>query len=96
MLDELVERESAEGRDEDGWIDAARLKPAPREFRRKLQELHSLVVKQGGPFEVPGEHGPPPDPKTFLEWTRRLRWLRGWTDDPWQWGEIAGDRKSVV
>jgi len=89
-LDDLVERESADGYDEDGWIDGARLKPAPREFRRRLSELHDLVVKQGGPFEVPGEHGPPPDPKTFLEWVRRLRWLRGWTDDPWQWGEVAG------
>lgn len=88
--DDLVESETAAGRDEDGWADAPRLKPAPREFRKRLQELHDLVVKQGGPFEVPGEHGPPPDPKTFLEWVRRLRWLRGWTDDPWQWGEVAG------
>jgi hypothetical protein len=96
----LVERDTAEGRDEYGWADASMLAPPPLDPERELAELRVRVEKVAGEVDQPPPKtvdlpsaGRPPQPAdiaTFLELARSVRWLRGFMVDFETWSKVAG------
>lgn len=90
-LERAEQRDLDAGRDAQGWSDGARLTPYPRDPVSLLGELTAAIEAQSGPLEqLPDAHTTWPDPARAAEWARKLRWLRGCTDDGLRWGLLAG------
>lgn len=81
------------GLDEYGWADARLLEPCPEAPVVELARLLAEVEAVAGPLDRQAEPSQPerlPDPRAYLGWVRRLRWLRGTGVDPDRWGRLAG------
>lgn len=81
------------GFDQYGWADAAALLPGPTDPARMLALLAEEIEQLGGPLDrclMPREPDVRPNPQRFLDWVRRVRWLRGTAVDAETWARVAG------
>ncbi|MGM0575895.1 MAG: hypothetical protein ACQEXJ_09225 [Myxococcota bacterium] len=84
--------------DEYGWSDRGALNPAPNRPDDLLREVRGGLARQHGPLSrAPRKEARdrlrralPADVKQLADWARKLRWLRGHTDDFETWGAAMG------
>jgi len=104
-LAEVIEQDTADGRDEYGWIDdAITLNPPPLDPESDLRELCGKVENLTGsiqdypPKEVPEAILDPSqeDLDEFIEWGRLVRWLRGSVIDFETWGNLIGRLRWIA
>ncbi len=105
LLEQVVEGDVAEERDEYGWIDDdIALHPSPLDPESDLRELGGKLTKLTGPLDsfppitAPGEIESPSQEQcdNYLEWCRLARWLRGWVIDFDYWGNVMGRLRWLV
>lgn len=89
-LREIEDEDESKGRDEQGWADASKLRPPPRDPDALLGEVCAQVEKVGGPLTSTTPAGAPPEPAKLAEWVRKLRWLRNAVRDVERWGMLVG------
>jgi hypothetical protein len=81
------------GWDVHGWADEATLAPGPSDPSAELARLLREVEAFSGTLERAAETRDPerrPEGQKYLEWVRRLRWLRRADVEPDPWARLAG------
>ncbi len=104
ILDSRLEQNGAGRYDDYGWVDRGALNPPPNKPNALLKEVTSAIERYVGTVERPVARDGPPglrrgeetDLLKLLEWTRKLRWLRGHITHTETWAAAVGRVRWAV
>ncbi|CAN5161018.1 hypothetical protein BH09MYX1_BH09MYX1_07190 [soil metagenome] len=90
-LAEAIREGALRGLDADGWADASRLDPSPKDPARLLDDVTTAIEAYAGPLSAsPRRSEKQPGSGSILQWAHALRWLRSTVPDRETWAAAMG------